>query len=115
MDRRARILRFGTRLGVMLGCAALLLPLAIGSFLPVASASAQPVEEEESRSPVETTKVSVGAVHRQQDRRELPRPDSATAFQFGLKRQSSLARSCSIIKVPHAMDSHNGHGGPLIV
>lgn len=108
-------LGFGNRLGLVLGCLVLFSPPSIGSYLPVPCSGTQPVEEEESRSPVETVKIGVGAVHRQEDRREHPRPVAPVWHPHGLHHQPTQTRSIATAPVAHAFDLHNGLGGPLIV
>lgn len=115
MNLRVRNSGFARRLGLMLGCAALLLPPSIGSYLPVAATATQPMEEEESRSPVETTKIAVGAVHRQQDRRERPQVVVVSHCLPERPGRPSAKHGLSVCIVFHAMDLHNGLGGPLIV
>ena len=102
-------------LSLILGCIALLLPPSANLFVAAAASIPQPMEEEESRSPVETTKISVGSVHREPDRRERPEPleiPSRTTEPLGQLCTMHGLSGCIIL---HAFDLHNGLGGPLIV
>jgi len=106
---------FAHRLGLMLGCVVLFLPPSIGAYVPMPGSGTQPMEEEESRSPVETVKIGVGAVHRQEDRRERPQFRPRTLKMRGLHHAPCQTRSLDTFRVMHEFDSHNGIGGPLIV
>lgn len=102
--------------GHVLGCLALLLPLGQGTLLPVSLTAPQPLDEEESRGPVETTKIAVGAVHGQPDRRIRPLPPQVVKNHRDCTRPHSTARLSPMRSdIPHAYDLHNGVGGNLIV
>ena len=111
-DRKREIQRW---LGLLLGCVALFLPPSLNLYLPIAGSTSQPLDEEESRSPVETTKITVGAIHREQDRRERPQPILPATLQSGTHFEAIVSRSFSTSLASQAFDSHNGLGGPLIV
>lgn len=103
------------RLGLILGCAVLILPPSIGTYVSMPGSGTQPMEEEESRSPVENVKIGVGAVHRQEDRRERPQPQPCTLRMRGHHHAPCQTRSLDTFRVAREFDSHNGIGGPLVV
>lgn len=115
MNRRLIEHGFSQRLGLILACAALLVPPSLGFYLPVTGSVTQPLDEEESRGPVETAKIEVGAVHCQQDRRERPEPTPAVVCHLGVHCQHSLTHVRTKFEIPQAIDFHNGLGCPLIV